>query len=666
MKKIICLIVALALALCSSVICADCAEALRRSGDWEYYEQDGAAVINAYLGSDSSVTVPGQLDGKRVSKLGSYAFFNSNIENIIIPSNVGEIGWWTFYGCQSLSSVSLVGGLSSIGCGAFMNCPKLLKISLPGTVCKIESDAFAVSCKNSLGEYDKYSKQKVSVQKYSVNSRFVIEGYYGTAAEKYADDNGLIFKSLGEIRFGDLNGDEVIDSGDLSLLRLRLDCGSEFSLDSPENADLDCDGRISENDWKLLKKYVDGKAGFYSFPATERLMPDCEELHGISMYCDGDSVAKGTGTNILGSGFHSYCNAIAQKYNMRLTNKAVPGTTLARREGFKNSILERILRMRGSYDLILLDGGFNDLFKNVPIGKVSSDFDKSGVYNEYTTAGALETICYFLEENYSSSMKFFVLCHNRTKSPREREYWDLIISVLDKWGIPYADLMDETELSDINREITNQYFYYREQLGFADGVHPLGYTHDKIYAPVIERGLIRTAQSEKALAFGKRTFFAAEDEEFFITPDAVGFNLFPELKWTSSNSETAAVNNGLVRLLRQGETVIRAEAPDGTFGSFVVKSENPPSCVYLSDSELNLNLFEQAKLKAKFIEGTTSRNLEFSSSDYRVCSVTNGGVLTATGEGNAVITCKASNGISAHCVVNVTRNTINGKYGESI
>ena len=60
---------------------------------------------------------------------------------------------------------------------------------------------------------------------------------------------------------------------------------------------------------------------------------------------------------------------------MTMTNKATPGTTLAIRKDFigtdHRSILERVREMKGSYDVILLDGGFNDLFKNVEMGAMT-------------------------------------------------------------------------------------------------------------------------------------------------------------------------------------------------------------------------------------------------------------------------------------------------------
>ena len=78
-------------------------------------------------------------------------------------------------------------------------------------------------------------------------------------------------------------------------------------------------------------------------------------------------------------------------------------------------------------------GGFNDLFKNVEMGAMTDINNKSGKYNEYTTAGALESICYFLDKNYKDSIKLFVLCHNCSTRIKQSQYWSLMKNILDKW-----------------------------------------------------------------------------------------------------------------------------------------------------------------------------------------------------------------------------------------
>lgn len=72
-------------------------------------------------------------------------FYNAmHIEEVTIPAAIEVIGNYAFYGCYSLTTVTIAPGsqLNHIGASAFENCVSLMHIGLPSTVNKIESDAF--------------------------------------------------------------------------------------------------------------------------------------------------------------------------------------------------------------------------------------------------------------------------------------------------------------------------------------------------------------------------------------------------------------------------------------------------------------------------------------------------------------------------------------------
>lgn len=210
--------------------------------------------------------------------------------------------------------------------------------------------------------------------------------------------------------------------------------------------------------------------GYYTKQETEQLLRNT--LYGKTLYCDGDSVAKGAER-------YSYCDFIADQNNMVITQAAISGTTLARQEGKNNSILERVLSMNGSYDYILLEGGFNDMFLNLPLGTLSDNYD--GIYSETTVIGALESICCFLMNQYFESKKLFVLGHRKIGvwAEKQSKYWEAIVSVLKKWGIPYVNLREETNLCGWNDAIGNQYFTE------ANGTHPKKAAYEQFYIPLI-------------------------------------------------------------------------------------------------------------------------------------------------------------------------------------
>lgn len=63
-------------------------------------------------------------------------------KNSIIPSGVEKIGPSAFYGCSSLTSVTIPETVTYIGCNAFYGCTTLTEIVIPSSVTYIDSCAF--------------------------------------------------------------------------------------------------------------------------------------------------------------------------------------------------------------------------------------------------------------------------------------------------------------------------------------------------------------------------------------------------------------------------------------------------------------------------------------------------------------------------------------------
>ena len=67
----------------------------------------------------------------QVKQIGKYAFYNSDIESLVIENGVESIQNASFYWCFSLKQVSFPSSLRSIGSIAFWNCSSLQNIVLP-------------------------------------------------------------------------------------------------------------------------------------------------------------------------------------------------------------------------------------------------------------------------------------------------------------------------------------------------------------------------------------------------------------------------------------------------------------------------------------------------------------------------------------------------------
>lgn len=627
---------------------------------YEYIlDDDGDAEITRYTGSLDDVTIPSEINGYSVKKIGTAAFYRCDINSVTIPESIAEIGWWAFFGCEKLDSVVLHDGIKNIDFGAFINCSSLKEINIPCTINYIGDDAFARSCSVKTNVYDKYSKSISSTQKYYTNTNFIINGFSGTYAEKYAADTKIVFNSIGNIMFGDVNADSKVDSSDISLIEEKINNNAVFDVTKQRAADVNCDGNVDNADVAQIEKYIENKLSYYSFESAKSLETDNGYLENKSMYCDGDSVSKGTGTNYFGNDYYSYCNYLAEKYNMNMTQKSVPGATLANKTGegenTQKRIVQRIEKMSGNYDIILLDGGYNDMFQNIDVGTLTSSSDKSGNYDTYTTVGALERICYLITTKYPNAKKMFVLGHRIQGYDTQDMYWDAIISVLEKWDIPYVDLRNDVGLTNANDEIANQYFMYRTLKGKGDGIHPLKYAQEKVYGKLVEQSLNDLYNKENQLSFDESTLeLGVTDMVFLHCKNSVELEN-PQYRWQSDNTNIVNVDDyGFVSAKRIGETTIRVTTANGQSASCKVIVKSMPFTLSLNKTTLNMNINESYILKSELMFGTATYYRDFYTSDNSIVSVNSlTGRLTAVNKGTAVITCKTRNGLSAKCKVTV-------------
>ena len=101
------------------------------------------------------------------------------LQGVAIPKNIKSIGNEAFAYCRDFGSVSLEEGLEKIGAEAFYDTPTLTSISIPYSVTSISSRA--------IGYYLSEAGPRLVPE-------FTIYGFKDTAANKYADSNGLRFE----------------------------------------------------------------------------------------------------------------------------------------------------------------------------------------------------------------------------------------------------------------------------------------------------------------------------------------------------------------------------------------------------------------------------------------------------------------------------------------
>ena len=129
--------------------------------DFEYTITDGEVIINLYMGTDSTVNIPSEIEdcpvvgieridgcesvfhpGPWVDDSGMMHNGNSTVTEIIIPDGVKYIGDGAFVRCWALTSIIIPDSVTSIGSSAFYECTQLTSITIPDNVTYIGDHAF--------------------------------------------------------------------------------------------------------------------------------------------------------------------------------------------------------------------------------------------------------------------------------------------------------------------------------------------------------------------------------------------------------------------------------------------------------------------------------------------------------------------------------------------
>ena len=105
------------------------------------FEIENTTLVR-YIGKETQVTIP-----ENVEMIGTYAFEECKVKNVIIPDSVKVIEEGAFYNCKKLKSIILPSSLETIYPGTFYNCYSLKEIEIPNTVSEIGRHAFC-NCKS--------------------------------------------------------------------------------------------------------------------------------------------------------------------------------------------------------------------------------------------------------------------------------------------------------------------------------------------------------------------------------------------------------------------------------------------------------------------------------------------------------------------------------------
>lgn len=145
------------------------AETGTTSGDWTYTLQGDNAVITAYAGSDTVVTIPDTIDGHTVDSISALVAVNAGatFTSVTIPASVTKFEttafkgmpnlqtvifaegsqlkafpFAAFEGCTALTGITIPDGMTELNNNSFMNCTSLESITIPAAVTELGDQSF--------------------------------------------------------------------------------------------------------------------------------------------------------------------------------------------------------------------------------------------------------------------------------------------------------------------------------------------------------------------------------------------------------------------------------------------------------------------------------------------------------------------------------------------
>lgn len=193
----------------------------------------------------TSVNLPDSLTSIKERAFGDC----ESLTEVNIPDGVTSMGLCAFDGCKSLKEVTIPDSVTSIGDYAFDNCKNLKSVTIPESVTEIGEQAFG------------YDYDLGGVGQYKLDG-FTIIGHKGSAAEKYAKEEGFTFidqeegSEIVKVK-GDLFVDGSVNVVDLSVLAAHIK--GKKMLKDVTAADFNGDGKTDVTDLSKLAAHIKGK-----------------------------------------------------------------------------------------------------------------------------------------------------------------------------------------------------------------------------------------------------------------------------------------------------------------------------------------------------------------------------------------------------------------------
>lgn len=194
------------------------------------------------------------------------AFLDCSLKSVTIPDSVTIIDAAAFAYSSSITSVTIGNSVTEIGRSAFKYCSKLTSLTIGSSVKTIKHDAF-FGCKNLKSVTIPESVTTIGDRAFGYDDEgiidsFIIYGNKGSEAERYANDNGITFKSVTDqpdppYLLGDTDGNGDVDTADATVIqRAVTKIAVPYDEEQLMRGDVDGDGGLTIVDATLIQRFA--------------------------------------------------------------------------------------------------------------------------------------------------------------------------------------------------------------------------------------------------------------------------------------------------------------------------------------------------------------------------------------------------------------------------
>ena len=250
----------------------------------EYLDNgDGTYTLSGYrktVTMPSELFIPAEFDGKKVVKVGNWAFNGCNdLQRVIVPEGITCIGNGAFYSCKNITEIVLPQTLTDLENSAFCYCKSLVKINLPDNLINIGTFSFRETSVENIVIPGKV--ELIDTHAFSLCSK--LKSLHISASVKFIGKGNSSGTAIESLTIDKANENYYVESGCLIEKENKKVIASQTNFKIPD--DIKIIGEFTFEECKYLKDLVVpasvkeiGTSAFYSSSLESIVLKGVEKI----------------------------------------------------------------------------------------------------------------------------------------------------------------------------------------------------------------------------------------------------------------------------------------------------------------------------------------------------------------------------------------------------